>query len=272
MGTLPTSALSPSGPSTSAESYLHVSGISVNYGRIVALRPLSFDLVHGGLLLVLGPNGAGKTTLLHALAGMLVPRTGRVALDGRDVTFLPAFRRVTAGIALVPEGRGVLPGLTVRENLELGQLGAPRATRHARTQEWDKVIAMFPILGERLNQDSRSLSGGEMQMLAIGRALLARPKVLLLDEPSLGLAPRIVARVYRALQRLNDDGLTMVVVEQKAVPVQQSATRVLVMQNGRVVYGGEGGQLSTEQLARLYLGGDESAERERGEEAHEQPH
>lgn len=239
---------------SSPHQYLRAEGISVSYGRTSALNDVSFDLHQGGLLLVLGPNGAGKTTLLRALAGSVAPRTGHIWLEQRDVTFLPAHRRVRAGIALVPEGRGVLPGLTVRENLDLGWHAGGNHQRAEKDQEWDRVIHLFPILGQRLDQDSSSLSGGEMQMLAIARALLARPKVLLLDEPSLGLAPQIVARVYDSLTQLNQQGLTMVLVEQKVIPLQDTADQVIVMQNGRAVYQGAGGQLSAAQLAELYLG------------------
>jgi branched-chain amino acid transport system ATP-binding protein len=232
---------------------LSVRGLSVAYRRNRALANVSFELKTGGLLLVLGPNGAGKSTLVRALAGAVPVEDGAVLFDGRDVTAMPAHRRVGAGVALVPEGRGVLAGLTVRENLELGWHGAPRASRGPREAEFERVIALFPILAERYALDCRALSGGEMQMLAIARALLARPSLLLLDEPSLGLAPRMVKRVYDALGQLNAEGLTTVLVEQKAVPLRRPADITLVLQRGSVISRSENATLTSDQLAELYL-------------------
>jgi branched-chain amino acid transport system ATP-binding protein len=232
---------------------LSVRGLSVAYRRNNALTDVSFELRGGALLLVLGPNGAGKSTLVRALAGAVPVASGEVFFAGRDVTSTPAYKRVGSGISLVPEGRGVLRGLTVRENLELGWHGAPAARRGLRDAEFDRVIQLFPILRERFDLDCRALSGGEMQMLAIARALLARPTLLLLDEPSLGLAPRMVKRVYEALGRLNAAGLTMVLVEQKAVPLQRAADITLVLGRGSVISRSEGVALTSEQLADLYL-------------------
>jgi branched-chain amino acid transport system ATP-binding protein len=234
---------------------LSVRGLSVAYRRNRALANVSFELKTGGLLLVLGPNGAGKSTLVRALAGAVPVDGGAVVFEGRDVTALPAHRRIGAGVALVPEGRGVLAGLTVRENLELGWHGAPRALRGPRDAEFERVIRLFPILQERYDLDCRALSGGEMQMLAIARALLARPSLLLLDEPSLGLAPRMVKRVYDALGGLNAEGLTTVLVEQKAVPLGRPADITLVLQRGAVVSRSENVSLTSDQLAELYLSG-----------------
>jgi branched-chain amino acid transport system ATP-binding protein len=232
---------------------LSVRGLSVAYRRNNALAGVSFELRTGGLLLVLGPNGAGKSTLVRAIAGAVPIARGSVLFDGLDVTSTPAYRRVGKGVALVPEGRGVLAGLTVRENLELGWHGAPAAVRGSRDAEFDRVIRLFPILRERFEADCRALSGGEMQMLAIARALLAHPRLLLLDEPSLGLAPRMVSRVYEALGHLNASGLTMVLVEQKAVPLDRPADTTLVLQRGSVISRTDGVALSAERLAELYL-------------------
>jgi branched-chain amino acid transport system ATP-binding protein len=232
---------------------LSVRALSVAYRRNNALTDVSFELAAGGLLLVLGPNGAGKSTLVRALAGAVPVESGAVLFDGRDVTATPAYKRVGRGVALVPEGRGVLAGLTVRENLELGWHSAPAALRGPRQTEFDRVIALFPILQERFELDCRALSGGEMQMLAIARALLARPSLLLLDEPSLGLAPRMVKRVYDALGELNAAGLTMVLVEQKAVPLRRPADTTLVLQRGAVISRFDNAALTSEQLADLYL-------------------
>jgi len=231
---------------------LKAEDISVRYGGIEALQPISLSIERGGLLLILGPNGAGKSSLLRALAGAVPLHSGRVVLAGRDVTRLPAYRRSRAGMALVPEGRGRLPGLTVEENLELGRRGAGERTG-GRASDLQSVFALFPPLRERLRQDCSTLSGGEMQMLAIARALLMKPTLLMLDEPSLGLAPQAIARVYQALHSLGAGGLAMLVVEQKAVPMPHSRETTIVLRNGRVVFHREQ-RPSSEELARLYLG------------------
>ena len=231
---------------------LKVEDVSVHYGGVEALQPISLSIDRGGLLLVLGPNGAGKTTLLRALVGAVPLRSGRVVLDGRDVGRLPAPRRSRAGMALVPEGRGRLPGLTVEENLELGRRAAGERAGD-RDSELDKIFQLFPPLRERLRQDCSTLSGGEMQMLAIARALLMKPSLLMLDEPSLGLAPQPTARVYRALDTLAAGGLAMLVVEQKAVPLPRSSEATIVLRNGRVVFHRDE-RPTTEELAQLYFG------------------
>jgi branched-chain amino acid transport system ATP-binding protein len=234
-------------------SLLRAERIAVRYGRVDALHALSFAAMPASLTLVLGPNGAGKTSLMKALAGATMLRSGRVWLGDRDISFLPAHRRVRAGIALVPEGRGRLPGLSVLDNLVLGQHAAPPNRRSARSADLEAALALFPTLRERLRQDCSTLSGGEMQMLAIARALLAKPAVLLLDEPSLGLAPLAVARVYEALATLLDQGLSMVLVEQKAVPLRASRESTIVLQNGRAVFQEER-RPTVDELANLYLG------------------
>lgn len=232
---------------------LDAAGLSVRYGPIVAVDGVDLTLHRGGLLLLLGPNGAGKTSLVSALAGVVRPSAGRVTLRGRELGRLPAFRRVREGISLVPEGRGTLPGLSVRENLFLGWRAARRTDRGTFSSAIDEVIAIFPWMSMRLNQDCATLSGGEMQMLAIGRALLARPRVLVLDEPSLGLAPQVIAAVYRVLGELSRQGLPMVVVEQKAVPLDVDPETTLVLRQGRVVWRVEGRRPTEQELADLYL-------------------
>ncbi len=233
---------------------LRVDGLSVTYGRIVALEPISFSVLPGGLVLVLGPNGAGKSSLVKALAGAVPARTGRVRLQEQDVTWVPAHRRVKLGICLVPEGRGTLPGLSVRDNLDLGRNAAPAERRSDVKADLDMVFQLFPPLAERLDQDCSTLSGGEMQMLAVARALLSKPRVLLLDEPSLGLAPLATRRVYDVLGRLNADGLAMVLVEQKAVPLPRVPSATFVLRSGRVVHQTFEAKPSEEELAELYLG------------------
>ena len=231
---------------------LEAEDISVRYGGIEALQPVSLSIEPGGLLLVLGPNGAGKSSLLRGLAGAVRLQSGRVILGGRDVTGLPAHRRSRAGMALVPEGRGRLPGLTVEENLALGRRAAGERVGD-RAADLQSIFELFPPLRERLGQDCSTLSGGEMQMLAIARAILMKPTLLMLDEPSLGLAPQATARVYHALDTLGASGLAMLVVEQKAVPLPRSRETTIVLRNGRVVFRRDR-RPSSDELARLYLG------------------
>lgn len=232
---------------------LEAETLGVSYGRVRALESVSFGIRSGGTVLVLGLNGAGKSTLMRALAGTVPLRSGRVTLAGRDISTMPAHRRVGRGISLVPEGRGVLPGLSVRDNLELGWHAAPRSRRGGLDDAIGRMLDLFPPLSGRLRQDCRTLSGGQMQMLAIARALLSRPAVLLLDEPSLGLAPIVTADVYEALAGLGGEGVATVIVEQKAVPMRVVPDTVLVLRNGRVVHESHGAKPTEEELARLYL-------------------
>jgi branched-chain amino acid transport system ATP-binding protein len=235
---------------------LSVEGLAVSYGPVAALQPVSFELGQGGLVLVLGPNGAGKSSLVRALAGAVPVQQGSIRLAGEDVTRIPAYRRVKRGIALVPEGRGTLPGLSVLDNLELGWHSAPPERRRPKQASFAEITdALFPVLGQRLQQDCKTLSGGEMQMLAIARALLSRPRVLLLDEPSLGLAPQAVARVYRALAQLNQaHGLSMVLVEQKSVNLGRLPDTSIVLHSGHVMYQESNRRPAEAELSALYLG------------------
>jgi len=232
---------------------LRVEGVSVQYGNVRALEPISFSVAEHGLTLILGPNGAGKTSLMRTLAGAVAARAGRVILDDRDITALPAHRRVRRGIALVPEGRGRLASLSVRDNLILGWYSASAERRGEMDVEFSRIFDLFPVLRERLDQDCSTLSGGEMQMLAVARGLLARPRVLLLDEPSLGLAPLATAKVYEALGALSTGGLAMIIVEQKAVPQPNPRETTIVLRNGRVQFQ-EDRRPTADELAMLYLG------------------
>jgi branched-chain amino acid transport system ATP-binding protein len=236
-----------------ANPLLRVENLSVQYGGVLALQPISIDAGERSLTLVLGPNGAGKSSLLRALAGAIPLRSGRVVLAGRDLTAVPAFRRVRLGIALVPEGRGRLPTLSVRDNLILGWNSARPDLRDSQDAALDEMFELFPVLKERVDQDCNTLSGGEMQMLAIARGLLAKPRVLLLDEPSSGLAPLAIERVYAALALLNARGLAMIIVEQKVVPLPRVPLTTLVLHNGRLRFR-EGRYPSDDELAALYLG------------------
>jgi len=236
-----------------AKIMLRVESVSVRYGNVRALEPMSFSAAEHSLTLILGPNGAGKTSLLRALAGAVSAGAGHVILDDTDITALPAHRRVKRGIALVPEGRGRLPSLSVRDNLILGWYSAPAERRGDIDGEFSRMFDLFPVLRERLDQDCSTLSGGEMQMLAIARGLLAKPRVLLLDEPSLGLAPLATAKVYAALGALSAGGLAMIIVEQKAVPQSNPHETTIVLHNGRVRFQ-EDRRPTADELAMLYLG------------------
>jgi branched-chain amino acid transport system ATP-binding protein len=237
----------------SGDEILRAEGVAVQYGGVLALEPISLSIEEGGLVLILGPNGAGKTSLLKALAGVVPLRAGQVRLAGHDISRVPAFRRVKRGISLVPEGRGRLPSLSVRDNLILGWHSAAPERREAFEASLERIFGLFPPLKERMDQDCATLSGGEMQMLAIARGLLAKPLVLLLDEPSLGLAPLAIARVYEALAKLNRTGLAMILVEQKAVPLPAERETTIVLHNGQVRFS-ENRRPTTAELAELYLG------------------
>jgi branched-chain amino acid transport system ATP-binding protein len=232
---------------------LEVRDLTTTYGAVHALSEVSFTAPAGRVTAVLGANGAGKTTLLRTISGLVRPRAGEVVLDGRPITSAPVETMCRLGLAHVPEGRGVITELTVEENLRLGALG--RAQRSG-PDELDRVYTMFRPLADRRRAHAHVLSGGERQMLVIGRALLARPKVLLLDEPSLGLAPRVVAQIFALLQRLvESEGLTVVLVEQNARGALSIADIGVVLNLGRLVVNEEASALAAdEQLRHAYLG------------------
>lgn len=232
---------------------LEVEQVGVRYGNVHALSPLSLTIGRSELVLVLGTNGAGKTSLVNAIAGLVPVSHGDVTLGGERVTRLPAYRRMRKGVALVPEGRGPLPGISVEDNLVLGW----RARRRGEyEQHRERVIRLFPILGNRLKQDCATLSGGEMQMLAIARALLSDPDLLLLDEPSLGLAPQPIAQVYDVLGSLVEEGLSIMVVEQKSVPLPVTPAITVVLHHGEELERRVNGRPTDAELADLYLGGE----------------
>ncbi len=232
---------------------LEARGLSVQYGAVSALNDVSIRVRKGQLVAILGANGAGKTTLLRAISGLVKPRAGTLALEGRDITGMPAEQRVRHGIAHVPEGRGMFPDLTVRENLLVGAY--VRNDRRQIAEDCSAVLRTFPSLARRERQDSSTLSGGEQQMLAIGRALMARPHLLLADEVSLGLAPVITKQVFSELVKLRERGITLVVVEQNANLVLRIADYVYVLQHGRVVLEGVPADIAAAGgLAQAYLG------------------
>ena len=210
---------------------LELEDLHVHYGAIAALKGVSATVAEGEIVALLGANGAGKTTTLKTVSGLRPITSGRVLFQGEDLATIPAHRRVHMGISQAPEGRGIFPGMTVVENLDMGAY----ARRGARQEDFDRVFELFPRLKERATQPGGTLSGGEQQMLAIGRALMARPKVLLLDEPSLGLAPKLVAQIFSIIAEINAQGTTILVVEQNAAQALKRADRAYVLETGRVV-------------------------------------
>jgi branched-chain amino acid transport system ATP-binding protein len=233
---------------------LRVESVDVAYGACQALRGVSLEVGEGEVVTLVGSNGAGKTTTLKTVSGLLAPRAGRVLLRGEDVSGLPPHALVRRGMAHVPEGRRIFSALTVRENLEMG--GFTVRDRRTLAGALDRVFALFPRLRERVAQPAGTLSGGEQQMLAIGRALVARPRLLLLDEPSLGLAPILVQEIFREIARINrEDGVTILLVEQNAHLALALASRGYVLETGRIVLEDRSAALlENPQVREAYLG------------------
>ncbi len=235
-----------------------MSGLSARYGAVHALRNVSLEVRAGELVALIGANGAGKSTLLRTIAGLVTPAAGRVALDGRDVTGQAPEAMIRAGVALVPERRRVFAPLTVLDNLELGGYALPRGRDFRGRLEAgvEEAYRLFPVLRRRRDQLAGTLSGGEQQMLAIGRALMTRPRLLLCDEPSLGLAPLVVAEIMRLLSTLRAEGTTILLVEQNARMALRAADRAYVLEVGSVVLSGAATDLlEDDQLKAAYLGG-----------------
>ena len=231
---------------------LEVRGLRVAYGGIAAVKGIDLDVARGELVCLIGANGAGKTTTLKAVAGALAPAGGRVLLEGREVTGVPAHELVRRGLALVPEGRGIFARLTVAENLRMGAYCREDSAIEA---DLDRVCALFPRLRERSRQVAGTLSGGEQQMLAIGRALMSRPKLLLLDEPSMGLAPIAAQSVFSTIREIASGGVTVLLVEQNARAALELARRAYVMESGAIVLSGKAGALLSDPKVReAYLG------------------
>jgi branched-chain amino acid transport system ATP-binding protein len=232
---------------------LEVRDLQVMYGQASALWGVSFELRERELLCIVGPNGAGKTTLINALAGMLRATRGRIVFEGRDITALPPHRFCEAGIAIVPEGRRLFGSMSVLENLEIGSI--LRAAKACRRESLEAVLALFPALESKLSQPAAELSGGQQQMVAIGRALMARPRLLLLDEPSLGLSPLVVHEMFGAIRRINEEGTAVLLVEQNVSMALRVAQRAYVLEEGRMVAEGSSDELMKRDEVRLaYLG------------------
>ena len=229
-------------------------GLELAYGEAAVCRSVSFEVAEGEIVALLGANGAGKSTTLRAVAGSLVPRAGSITFRGQDITRLPSHARNHLGVALVPEGRHVFPYLTVRENLELGAFKHRRD--HAKVRGlMARMLAMFPRLAERAGQNAGTLSGGEQQMLALGRAMMSEPELLCLDEPSLGLAPMIVQDIFRTIREINAAGTSVLLVEQNARYALDTASRGYVLQTGRIIAGGPCAGLREDARVReAYLG------------------
>ena len=232
---------------------LEVVDIKVNYGAAPALWGVSLEVKPGELVCVVGPNGAGKTTLINAIAGIHRVREGRLRFNGRDITQLASHKFCEAGIAIVPEGRRLFTGMSVFDNLELGSF--IRSAKVHRKESLEMVLALFPALQAKLQSPAGSLSGGQQQMVAIGRALMARPQLLLLDEPSLGLAPMIVVDMFRAIREINAKGTSVLLVEQNVAMAMQLAHRAYVVEEGRIVAEGLASELlDRPEIRQAYLG------------------
>jgi branched-chain amino acid transport system ATP-binding protein len=231
---------------------LEINDLTVAYGPMEAVRRICLRTETGSIVTLIGPNGAGKTTILNAISGVVPARTGRIRFEGRDITRTHAHKRVSLGVVQIPEGRQVLAGMTVRENLELG--GYRRPHREV-IRDVARMEERFPILGERRNMAAGSLSGGEQQMLSIARGLMARPKLLLLDEPSLGLAPKIIQTVFELIGQLHEEGLTILLVEQNAHLALAISSYAYVIESGRIVLDGPAAALRADaSVVRTYLG------------------
>ncbi len=231
---------------------LRLEGVTVSYGKIDALKRISLHVEQGEIVALIGANGAGKSTTLMAISHVVPLLSGRVLFEGRDITTLPPHEIVRRGVSQVPEGRRIFPRMTVRENIEMG---AYLRSERDRASELDRIFTLFPVLAERSRQLGGTLSGGEQQMLAIGRALMSRPRLLLLDEPSLGLAPIIVSKIFKIISDINQQGTTILLVEQNAKAALRLADRAYVMETGRIVMEGEASSLANDPgIKKAYLG------------------
>jgi len=233
---------------------LKVENLSVHYGMIQAVRDVSFEVNEGEVVSLIGANGAGKTTILRTLSGLVRPSAGKIQFLGKEIQKMPAQKIVAGGLSQVPEGRHVFPGLTVMENLEMGAF--LKRNREENQANLKKVFSRFPRLEERKNQDAATLSGGEQQMLAMGRALMSTPKLLLLDEPSMGLAPIFIQEIFDIIQDIQKQGTTVLLIEQNANKALAISDRGYVLETGKIVLSGTGKELAaSDEVRKAYLGG-----------------
>lgn len=232
---------------------IRISDLHVSYGQVKALRGVSLDVNRGEIITLIGSNGAGKSTTLMSISGILKPVSGEIIYDGINITGLPAHRIVQMGISHVPEGRRIFPGLSVHENLLMGGYTADAMQLKNRIE---RVYELFPVFKDRRSQDGGTLSGGEQQMLAIGRALMSRPRLLLLDEPSLGLAPVMAQKIFRVIKDINSEGVTVLLVEQNAMAALALCSRGYVLESGSIKLHGQSRELiSNDEVKKAYLGG-----------------
>jgi branched-chain amino acid transport system ATP-binding protein len=232
---------------------LELRDVSVHYGRIKAIHDISFSVEEGEIVSLIGANGAGKTTTMRTISGLLHPSTGSIHFEGQDITKMKAHLRVMNGISQAPEGRGIFPGMTVLENLDMGTFGMK--TRTGVAEAYERVFSLFPRLDERKKQLGGTMSGGEQQMLAIGRALMSRPRVLLLDEPSMGLAPQFIKQIFSIITEINQQGTTVLLVEQNANQALARANRAFVLETGAITRTGTGKELLADPAVKeAYLG------------------
>lgn len=232
---------------------LKVENLSVHYGVIQALHEVSLEVNKGEIVTLIGSNGAGKTTTLGALSGLLKPSGGTITFEGRDLLSVPPHLRVPMGLVQVPEGRRIFPTMTVAENLDLGAY--TRSDKSEMAKDLEEIYALFPRLKERQSQAAGTMSGGEQQMLAVGRAMMSRPQLLLLDEPSLGLAPLLVKEIFSVVKRIRDRGVTVMLVEQNAHLALEIADRAYVLETGKVIMSGEAKQIAGDpRVKEAYLG------------------
>ena len=233
---------------------LEIKDLHVHYGKIEAIKGVSVVVNEGEIVTLIGANGAGKTTFLKTVSGILSPASGEITYDGKPLESIQPFQRVNEGICQAPEGRGIFPGMTVLENLEMGKFGR-KVSKQETQEDLEKIFGLFPRLKERVLQMGGTLSGGEQQMLAIGRALMSRPRLLLLDEPSMGLAPKFIAQIFEIIKEIKKQGVTILLVEQNAAKALAIADRAYVLETGNVTREGSGKDLLNDPAVRAaYLG------------------
>lgn len=233
---------------------LTIEGLEVRYGVIPAVKNMSLHVEQGEIVTLIGANGAGKSTTLKTISGLIKPHQGKISFEGQDITHLDAHKIVALGISQIPEGRGIFPNLTVRENIKLGML-LRKDSKAEQQRDLESVFERFAILRERINQIAGTLSGGEQQMLAIGRALMARPKLLLMDEPSMGLAPLLIQRIFEIIKEINAAGTTVILVEQNARMALAIANRAYALETGEVIASGKAQDLLHDPVIKqAYLG------------------